>query len=886
MFDFIGKKLGQYEIGEPVGQGGMATVYKAFQPSMNRTVAVKILPPQLAVNPTFLARFRQEAQVIARLEHTHILPVYDYGEGDGVVYIVMRYLDGGSLQKKIDAGHMPLREVSKYLTQIASALEYAHRQGVIHRDIKPSNVLIDRQGDAFLSDFGIAKMMEDTSGLTGTSVIGTPQYMSPEQGQGLPVDARSDVYSLGVVLYEMVTGRLPFDADTPIAVVLQHVSAPLPSPRTYVPDLPPPIEAVLSKALAKSPNDRFATAGELAVVFDDAMRAGLQPETKPMEPGLPPTQQAVSIRPTVVARKRIGMPRLNRSAVMVVTTFIALVSVLVGLLMVSMNNLPPEPPPVGVITAGPNIVTVTPNVAISSPAAPTATAQTVSGDACNEILFDDFSNVSSGFPRGENDAGSWNYADGEYRILIKRVNEFEARTLRQTLADYTVEVDARLAPDAPGSYGLVIGADASGTSYYSFSIDHARNFAVARRTSGGSTLAREWSFAPSLKPGGEVNHLRAVRKADRIALYANDVLMAVVTDTLNVPESASRVGLIAASFGSGSVEARFDNFRVCRAPASITTEVVSLVDAFDDDRNLWGTQRYEGGLSAFIEDGQFQLSVPHRDPRFALFHWNPTFAVGDFELEVESRVLDGPSGSRAGVMFGIQDLGDNYMLYAANDGRLTLYNRVGGSYLALSDGTASSIQTGDAVNRWRIVVANGVLTAWINDQQVLQASIAYTSGAIGFACEPSSPPLARCVFDNLSVRGKPSTGEAVAYPFCNCSRSMFVNQPVRVAFNWPASEAKLVEQFLSAISMTVTIDGKSLADPLQYWSAIASDAEGAETRWRYDLPSLDPGSHIVEVVIITDIEITDGRDANGDGRPDAFGPGELLKGYVQIVVTP
>ena len=922
MFEFIGKKLGAYEIGEPIGQGGMATVYKAFQPGMNRTVAVKILPPALAAlrNATFLARFRQEAQFIARLEHAHILPVYDYGESDGVLYIVMRYLDGGSLQKKIDpsaapspssslrsesgsglrlraGGRMPLRDVSRTLSQIASALDYAHGQGVIHRDIKPSNVLLDRQGDAFLTDFGIAKMAAGTldasagpgQALTGTGVIGTPQYMSPEQGQGLAIDGRSDVYSLGVMLYEMLAGRVPFDAETPLAVVLKHVTEPLPSVRTHAPDLPESVERVLGAALAKKADDRYATAGALSAAFDDAIRSGLNPATQPRVAMQAPTQPAAPLRPTVVARRPIRVPRPPLAGMLVAAAFCALIA----LLAVVVGSQPPPDSPSGGVTFEPNIVPISDATPTAAPGGPTPTAR--HGDAvptfaagCEPMVSDDFSDPGGGFPRGENNHAAWRYAGGEYQMLIKLANEFEARALRQDFADYAVEVDAYLATEAPGHYGLVLGADAAVNTYYAFVVDSARNFAVMRRDPAGARSARGWTFAPSLNTGGVVNRLRAVHRGDALALYGNGVLLAVITDTLGLP-SGSRIGLTAASFEKGGVDARFDNFRVCPAPESLSPTEVSLVDAFDDNRNLWGAVRYPGGLAAFIEDGEFQLSVPSVEPRQALLQWNPTFAASDFELEVDSRVLEGSFASRAGVMFGVQDLDNNYIVYASADGLLSFYKRIEGEQQAIVlDRPSEAIRAGDAANHWKIGVAGGLLSVWLNGAQVLQASIAYTPGAIGFACEPdaSRPPLARCAFDNLSVHGQPSTGDVVVSPLCNCTREVRQGQPVHVVWLWKASEGPLVDAFLSSIDVRVTVDGKPLEDGGQYWGSVQAIEEGAQARWSYSLAQLEPGSHIVEVSASTDTELTDGRDANADGRPDTFGPGLLFTGFVQIVVEP
>jgi ligand-binding sensor domain-containing protein len=275
MQQYIGMRLGSYQIIEQIGQGGMATVFKAYQPSMDRYVAIKILPSHFCEDESFLGRFAQEARTLARLEHPHILPVHDYGEQERIPYLVMRYVEAGTLKSLITReGPMELEETARILGQVGRAVDYAHSQGVVHRDIKPSNVLIDQRGNTFLTDFGIAKLVAETAQFTASgAVIGTPAYMSPEQGMGKPVDYRCDIYSLGVVLYEMVTGRVPFEAETPLAVLLKHVNDPLPLPRQLKPDLPAAVERVILKAMAKSPDDRYQSAQEMVDALAKAVAA-------------------------------------------------------------------------------------------------------------------------------------------------------------------------------------------------------------------------------------------------------------------------------------------------------------------------------------------------------------------------------------------------------------------------------------------------------------------------------------------------------------------------------------------------------------------------------------------------------------------------------------
>ena len=274
MEDLVGKTVGQYQIKAEVGRGGMATVYRGYQASLNRAVAVKVLAVELARDPDFRQRFQREAHAVAQLAHPHILAVYDFGEdpATGVVYLVTQFVEGGTLAGRM-GGPMPPTEAARIAAQIARALAFAHAAGVIHRDVKPGNVLMTSDGHPLLSDFGIAKIMAETRMTrTGTS-LGTPAYMSPEQAQGMPADHRSDIYALGVMLYEMLAGVLPFQADTPVALLHQHVATLPPPLREHVPGIPKSLEKIVMRALAKNPDDRFATAGEFADALDAAREA-------------------------------------------------------------------------------------------------------------------------------------------------------------------------------------------------------------------------------------------------------------------------------------------------------------------------------------------------------------------------------------------------------------------------------------------------------------------------------------------------------------------------------------------------------------------------------------------------------------------------------------
>jgi serine/threonine-protein kinase len=261
----IPQKIGRYNIQSQLGRGGMSSVYLGEDPVMDRFVAVKVLPPEFLHHPSFRERFDREAKTIATLEHPAIVPIYDYGEDNGLPYFVMRQMPGGSLADRLATGPLSMEETTTLVERIGPALDYAHSQGVIHRDIKPGNILFDQWGTAYLGDFGIAHLEEAGATLTGSLRIGTPAYMSPEQVEGTSeIDGRSDIYALGIIVYEALSGSRPYEADTAASLALKHILEPVPRILDSNAALPPQTDNIIAKAMAKQRDDRYATGEELA----------------------------------------------------------------------------------------------------------------------------------------------------------------------------------------------------------------------------------------------------------------------------------------------------------------------------------------------------------------------------------------------------------------------------------------------------------------------------------------------------------------------------------------------------------------------------------------------------------------------------------------------
>ncbi len=272
--DLVGVILGHCVIEDLLGQGGMARVYRGRQENLDRQIAIKVLPPYYAADPAFVERFKLEARAMAQLSHPNIVIIHDSGEESGRLYIIMEYVGGGTLKQRMAAG-MVLGEVTRIINEVASALTYAHSRGIVHRDVKPVNVLIDVTGRAVLSDFGIAKVLQTSAVLTQSGAgVGTPEYMSPEQCRGSTlVDARADIYALGVMLYEMLTGHTPFEADNYTALAHSHIYEAVPPPSKRNPRISPAVQSVVMKALEKDPAERFQKATDMALALEQAVAA-------------------------------------------------------------------------------------------------------------------------------------------------------------------------------------------------------------------------------------------------------------------------------------------------------------------------------------------------------------------------------------------------------------------------------------------------------------------------------------------------------------------------------------------------------------------------------------------------------------------------------------
>lgn len=575
--DLSGQRIRKYEIEKLLGTGGMGSVYKARDTILERDVALKVLSPTLANDDSFVERFRLEARALARLDHPGIVKVFDADWADNRLFLVMEFVEGGSLADLIQAeGALSPPLVVKLLKQVASGLDYAHQRGLVHRDIKPANILLDTQGNARITDFGLVK--ESETNLTADGMrLGTPAYMAPEQIQGMEVTPAMDIYALGVVAYEMLTGHPPF-TGTMSKVFEGHLLGEPPPLTEANPSLPAAVQNVMQRVLAKDPADRYPS----ATAFVDALEEALEtdergaalvgemqspfeaPESGPQAVSggvrapsgtVSPSGASSGVRP---AGKKGGgfLAGLGLGvAGLILLGVVALVCVGGAIVLLASGSANATPAP-----AVETPIATLPQSGFVSPAPPTLPpAQSVG------VLFeDDFSTRDAGWPSSRDEDGIVDYDQGGYRIRVDKTNWLFWATAGLTFSDVSVEVEAtRIGGPEVNEFGVICRYVDEDNFYY-FVITSDGFYAIFRYVDNESDFIGMNDYRPTdaVNQGAATNRIRAVCQGDTLRLFVNDQLVADVQDGAH---AAGDIGLIAGTFDEPGTDVLFDNL-VVREP--------------------------------------------------------------------------------------------------------------------------------------------------------------------------------------------------------------------------------------------------------------------------------------------------------------------------------
>jgi hypothetical protein len=518
-----------YTLLAEAGRGGMGVVYKAEQVAPRRLVALKLLTAGRP-DATDLAAFRREAQLIARLEHPHILPVYDFGEVDGVPYLVMRYLEGGSLADRLRSGAVAPATGARWLRQVADALDFAHRQGFVHKDVKPSNVLLDSSGQAYLSDFGIA----DTLHAAGQNVpLGSAAYMAPEQARGRQVDGRADVYALAVMLFELLTGRKPYLAESAMGMLVRHMKDPIPSARAINPAVTPALDELIWWGMAKDPADRPATAADFAALLQRALEQPRSPlQSAPVAAVTPDHVAPAPRRPVLLAA---------------VAAIFVLALCLLGAVALTSGAL--------LFRAAP-----TPTAIAAATRTPAPTPETAPTPAAL-LLADDFSRPGSGFAVSSDEDGGVAYREGGLEITVLREGvEWLSPSGRVHATDMLIEATLEQIAPAPEAYAAVVCRWQDRANYTAFALNSDGEFAVWQKRNGEVYRLAGWQNAPGVAPG-DIHELRVTCAGPTLRYAVNNILLVELDDP---QPAAGDVALLAGLTAPGTFTVRFGDLTVTR----------------------------------------------------------------------------------------------------------------------------------------------------------------------------------------------------------------------------------------------------------------------------------------------------------------------------------
>ncbi len=587
------KTIGRYQIKRELGRGGMATVYLAYDPVLERDVALKLLPNYFAHDPEFSARFEREAKTVAALEHGSIVSMYDYGEDGEWPYFVMRLMKGGSLKDRIAQGPMSLEDAARIIQRVAGALDKAHSKEIVHRDLKPGNIMFDEDGEAYLGDFGIVKLAESAESYTRTgNTLGTPAYMSPEQADGKPdIDGRSDIYALGIILYEMLAGTAPYVHDSMPRLLVMHLTEPIPNILTARPDLPLAIQSVIEKAMAKERNERFGTAEEFsaalqAVVNGEETAVSSPPSPAKPEPELAPPSPPTTAVPVTPAPAKSGIPTWAYAvAGVVVIAIIGIIALsgrggdeaapeLAAARPVSEPAQPTEPPTASPTeepaAAEPTAVPPEPTTPPEpTPASDDSVVQAPVSDSGSQFDpgFNYFSDPDGWAIEGLIESDEFELANGR-AVFVTRIKGFSWITYDGVFGDGTYEVEVTM-PDAQANTagsGMVFMFDEQTEDWYEFYLNDdgraAASYCRSRCSDFEGLLSVDMSGTVNTQ-AGSVNKLKVEIADGSIIFYVNDDKVGSATNTKLTKGS---LGLILFNDIDQDLKAVYDNVTYTPAP--------------------------------------------------------------------------------------------------------------------------------------------------------------------------------------------------------------------------------------------------------------------------------------------------------------------------------